>query len=32
MPMKTSTRFVKAAVLNLFTALVLCVLCEWLAL
>ena len=32
MPMKTSTRFAKAAILNLFTALVLCVLCEWLAL
>jgi len=32
MPMKTSTRFVKAALLNLVTALVLCVLCEWLAL
>ncbi|MCH4084645.1 MAG: hypothetical protein LKF00_09935 [Olsenella sp.] len=32
MPMKTSTRFVKAALLNLCTALVLCVLCEWLAL
>lgn len=31
MPMKTSTRFVKAALLNLATALVLCVLCEWLA-
>ena len=32
MPMKTSTRFVKAAILNLCTALVLCTLCEWLAL
>jgi len=32
MPMKTSTRFVKAAILNLCTALVLCVLCEYLAL
>ncbi|RRF90206.1 MAG: hypothetical protein DUD33_04655, partial [Coriobacteriaceae bacterium] len=32
MPMKTSTRFVKAALLNLVTALVLCTLCEWLAL
>lgn len=32
MPMKTSTRFVKAAFLNLCTALVLCTLCEWLAL
>jgi len=31
MPMKTSTRFVKAAILNLCTALVLCTLCEWLA-
>ena len=32
MPMKTSTRFVKAAILNLCTALVLCTLCEWLPL
>lgn len=31
MPMKTSTRFVKAALLNVCTALVLCVICEWLA-
>ena len=32
MPMKTSTRFVKAAILNTCVALVLCVLCEYLAL
>lgn len=32
MPMKTSTRFVKAAILDVCTALVLCTLCEWLAL
>ena len=32
MPMKTSTRFVKAAILNACVALVLCVLCEFLAL
>lgn len=32
MPMKTSTRFVKAAILNCCVALVLCVLCEYLAL
>ncbi|MCH4084648.1 MAG: hypothetical protein LKF00_09950 [Olsenella sp.] len=31
MPMKTSTRFVKAAILNVCTSLALCVLCEWLA-
>ncbi|MDO4538700.1 MAG: hypothetical protein Q4B54_11100 [Coriobacteriales bacterium] len=30
--MKTSTRFVKAALLNTCVALVLCTLCEWLAL
>jgi len=29
--MKTSTRFVNAAILNLFTALALCTLCEWIA-
>lgn len=32
MPMKTSTRFVNAAILNCFTALVLCIVCEALAL
>lgn len=32
MPMKTSTRFVNAAILNCFTALVLCTVCEGLAL
>ena len=32
MPMKTSTRFVKAAILNACVALVLCTLCEFLAL
>ena len=32
MPMKTSTRFVNAAILNCFTALVLCTVCEFLAL
>lgn len=31
MPMKWSTRFVKAATLNLLTALVLCAVCEFLA-
>lgn len=31
MPMKWSTRFVKAALLNLLTALVLCTVCEFLA-
>lgn len=31
MPMKWSTRFVKAAVLNLLTACVLCTICEFLA-